>query len=69
MNAAIDKEKHADSFLIENRHQFWWFPQHDLTIFLSIKKNRSIPGLRYNFGFSGSTYQMKYLIVILPSYS
>ena len=38
MNAATDKEKHADSFLIENRHQFWWFPPHDLTIFLSIKK-------------------------------
>ena len=39
MNAATDKEKHADSFLIENRHQFWWFPPHDLTIFCRLKKS------------------------------
>ena len=26
MNASTDEEKLADSLLIENRYQFWWFP-------------------------------------------
>ena len=26
MNASSDEEKQADSLLIENRYQFWWFP-------------------------------------------